>query len=150
MIVKQIPYHQRRIIDFRFLLSKFEHVKDRGIGNNGVHNWLCKCPAHQSKGLNTGNLLVGMRSDGHILIHCYGGCGAYEVLAAIGLSFSDLYPDGFMSEHGGPINKSSKLDHERAILRIAAADRDNGYRPTSEDKDRELKAFLAVNSGGYR
>ena len=38
-------------------------------------------------------------SDGVILLHCFAGCEAENVLTAIGLTFCDLYPEKMGSKH---------------------------------------------------
>ena len=73
------------------LLSRLEKVK----GNSTKYR--AKCPVRDhSSGDNTLSLLFN--DDGRTLIHCHGGCEANEVLEAVGLSLSDLYPDGAIRE----------------------------------------------------
>ncbi len=69
------------------ILSKLQKVKGNGT------KYRAKCPVrHHSSGDNTLSLLFN--DDGRILIHCHAGCEANDVLESIGLSLSDLYPDG--------------------------------------------------------
>jgi hypothetical protein len=51
--------------------------------------WIACCPAHDDK---NPSLAIRQVDDGRILIHCFAGCSAAEILDALGLSFDDLYP----------------------------------------------------------
>ena len=66
------------------LLSRLEKVKETGSGR-----WLACCPAHGDK---SPSLSIKEAQDGRLLIHCFAGCGAVDILESIGLNFSDLYP----------------------------------------------------------
>jgi hypothetical protein len=66
------------------LLSRLEHVKNYGEG------WRAKCPAHDGK--TTSSLAINTSQDGRVLLHCFGGCPALNVMQALGLGLSDLYP----------------------------------------------------------
>lgn len=65
-----------------------EHLE--GVRKTGAGRWLAKCPAHADR---TASLSVRELDDGRILAHCFAGCSAHEVVAAAGLSLSDLFPE---------------------------------------------------------
>jgi hypothetical protein len=67
------------------LLAALDGVKQTGTGR-----WLARCPAHQDR---KASLSMRDMGDGRILIHCFAECETESVLGAIGLSFSDLYPE---------------------------------------------------------
>ncbi len=67
------------------LLSRLEGVRQTGQGR-----WLAACPAHEDR---TPSLSIRELSDGRVLIHDFGGCAAGDVLAAVGLRLSDLFPE---------------------------------------------------------
>lgn len=67
------------------LLSRLEKVQ------GSEPRWRSLCPAHDNK--KTLSLAVSLVPDGRILMHCFAGCGASDILAAIGLSLRDLFPD---------------------------------------------------------
>ncbi len=52
--------------------------------------WMCKCPSHKDK---TASLAIKEKSDGTVLLNCFAGCGALEILSALGLDWDSLYPD---------------------------------------------------------
>lgn len=66
------------------LLSRLEKVKQ-----TGKDRWLACCPAHPDK---HPSLNIRETPDGTVLIKCFASCGAAEVVAAVGLELSDLFP----------------------------------------------------------
>lgn len=67
------------------LLSRLDRVKRTGPGR-----WQARCPAHDDKGPS---LTVRELDDGRVLLHCFAGCDVHEVVAAAGLTLSDLFPE---------------------------------------------------------
>ncbi len=67
------------------LLSRLEGVRETGPGR-----YLARCPAHDDK---SPSLSVRELPDGVILLHDFAGCGAADVLAAVGMTLADLFPD---------------------------------------------------------
>lgn len=67
------------------LLSRLEKVKA-----TGQDRWIARCPAHGDK---SPSLTVRELPDGRVLLHCFTGCSTADVLVAIGLEFSDLFPE---------------------------------------------------------
>ena len=66
------------------LLSRLEKVRPTGQGS-----YQARCPGHDD---NRPSLAIRETADGKVLIHCFAGCTAHEVVAAIGLDISDLFP----------------------------------------------------------
>jgi hypothetical protein len=66
------------------LLSRLDRVKRTGSGT-----WSARCPAHADRGPS---LTVRELDDGRILLHCFAGCDVHDVLAAVDLDISDLFP----------------------------------------------------------
>ena len=64
------------------LLQRLEGVQKSGAG------WRARCP---SCGGASGKLSIA-ESEGKVLLHCFGGCRALEVLEAVGLGWSDIMP----------------------------------------------------------
>ena len=78
------------------LLSRLEKVKQTG---NGI--WSASCPAHQDK---SPSLRITEKPDGRILIHCFAECAPLDILMAVGLEFSDLFPERLV-DHISPLRK---------------------------------------------
>ena len=68
------------------LLQRLDKVK-----RSGKDKWVASCPSHDSK--SGASLAIREVDDGRILLHCFGGCGAGEVLLALGMEFTDLFPN---------------------------------------------------------
>lgn len=64
------------------LLSRLDLVK-----RTKADCWSARCPAHEDRGPS---LSIREIDDGRILVHCFAGCSAHEVVSAVGLSLSDL------------------------------------------------------------
>lgn len=88
-------------------------------------SWLACCPAHKDR---TPSLTVRALDDGRILIHCFAGCGAADVMAAIGLETADLFPAPIadhlpaVRQPFSPSDVLRVLRHEAAVVAIASAD----------------------------
>ncbi len=65
------------------LLSRLERVRRAGRG------WSARCPAHQDR---SASLSVTVGDDGRILVHCFAMCPIGDVLGAVGLTVTDLFP----------------------------------------------------------
>jgi hypothetical protein len=121
------------------LLSRLEGVIQRGEGR-----WSARCPAHNDKSPSLSIADAG----GKVLLHCFTGCAAEDVLEAVGLSWRDLYPDRWTASYrAATANQGSKayrrlardadpLEIERMVLKIAAAQLEHGEVLTIEDKAR--------------
>lgn len=121
------------------------------------NNWMAACPAHEDK---SASLSIRELDDGRILCHCFAGCAAHEVLGAVGLELSDLFPprdDGkhFTKGERRPFPAADILRAiagEAAIVYLAAKDVANGRELTHDDLERLLKAAsriqAALTAGG--
>lgn len=68
-------------------LGRLQRVKKQS-GDNG---WLASCPFHGED--KTPSLSVKEGSDGRILVNCFAGCSADDVLSAMGLDAAALFPE---------------------------------------------------------
>ncbi len=66
------------------LLSKLHGVKRNGKG------WKAQCPSYDDR---TPSLSVAKGDDGQALVRCHTGCSPQDVVAAVGLTLRDLFPD---------------------------------------------------------
>jgi hypothetical protein len=109
---RQVRHHTKRVLDRIDFLSRFELVpknQNPRISQQGVESYKALCPAHHDK---SPSLSLGIARDGRFLVHCFAGCEARAVLAAVGLSLSDLYPDGEIL----PVAQAFRPGFENAIL----------------------------------
>ena len=67
------------------LLDRLDGVRQVAAGR-----WRASCPAHQ--GTNHDVLSIAETGDGTVLLKCFHGCAASDIVAAVGLQLSDLFP----------------------------------------------------------
>lgn len=65
-------------------LERLEAVRSVGPGK-----WIARCPAHDDR---HPSLSIKEIDDGTLLLKCWAGCSAAEVVAAAGLTLRDLFP----------------------------------------------------------
>jgi hypothetical protein len=74
-----------------FLESPIDQILPRldSLRRSG-HGYTARCPSHDDR---TASLSVCETDTGKVLIHCFAGCSAPEVLQTIGLTLADLFPN---------------------------------------------------------
>lgn len=97
------------------VLSCLDKVKPAG-----TNKWKACCPAHDDK---SPSLAITETSDGTVLLKCWVGCTAQDVVSAIGLELRDLFP-GEKRERRGPSAAAIKLEH--AVYLIGKSQLDAG------------------------
>lgn len=129
------------------LLSRLDKVKTTGQGR-----WVACCPAHPDK---RPSLHIKECDDGRVLVHCFIGCSAGDILAAVGLEFSDLFPEKIdLSDHHKPADRQPfpakdvlrTLVGEATIVAVAAGMlRSQGFLPAA-DEERLAVAYDRLSS----
>jgi predicted protein tyrosine phosphatase len=103
------------------ILDRLERVKQTAPGR-----WIACCPAHEDR---SPSLSIRELDDGRLLVHCFAGCGAVDVLTAVGLELQDLYPQR-LPEHSYAASRSripaadllALVDHEITVAALITAD----------------------------
>lgn len=67
------------------LLDRLDGVEGKGP------QWRAICPAHQSRH-RTRSLAIKEGDRGQVLVRCHAGCEVAEILGALGMELSDLFP----------------------------------------------------------
>ncbi|MGZ8943014.1 MAG: CHC2 zinc finger domain-containing protein [Methylobacter sp.] len=99
------------------LITRLEKVKRTGAGR-----YIARCPAHVDKSPS----LSVTEKNGTVLFHCFAGCEPADVLAAVGLAFSDLYPEKLAYNKGSRSAAFNSYDvlkclaYEAGIVTLAA------------------------------
>ena len=62
----------------------------RAVKRTGGGKWIASCQTREDK---HPSMSIRLLNYGRILIHDFGGSNAEEILNAMDLSFSDLYPE---------------------------------------------------------
>lgn len=126
------------------LLPLLDRVK-----RTSPNSWLASCPTRDDK---HPSLTIRELDDGRILLHDFGGDSVEEILGALGLTFSDLYPPRVISHHvKGERRPFPCADAFRAvafeatIVALAGAAIIAGEPFSQFDKDRLLIAVGRIN-----
>lgn len=88
------------------LLARLERVRQ-----TGPDRWIASCPTRPDK---HPSLSIRELSDGRVLIHDFGGDSAPDVLAAVGLDMTALFPEKprGMFHHHGPTERRPFNAHD--------------------------------------
>lgn len=128
------------------LISRLERVKRTGTGR-----YMARCPGHEDR---TASLSVRELDDGRVLLHCFAGCNVGEVLGAMGMTVSDLFPERIQSTTGKPERRPfpaadvlRAIAVEAQIVAVVAVDVVQGVVITERIKDRVLRAAGRINAG---
>jgi hypothetical protein len=103
------------------LIDRLERVRQTAPGR-----WLAKCPAHQDR---SPSLSIRELDDGRVLLYDFGGCQVGDVLAAVGLTVADLFPQRLAGHsHAATHSKIPARDlleivsHETSIVAVIVTD----------------------------
>lgn len=126
------------------LLDRLERVKKTPNG------WAARCPAHDDKGPS---LSIRELDDGRVLVHCFAGCDVHQVIGAVGLNISDLFPPRETSHHypreRRPFPAADVLRaiaFEALVVQLAAGSVRNGDPLSRTDYDRLGVAVARIQS----
>lgn len=67
------------------LLSRLDRVKKGSKSGS----YIACCPAHDDR---SPSLILSYGNNGGIVIHCFAGCSVQEIMAAVDMKMSDLFP----------------------------------------------------------
>ena len=87
------------------VLSRLDRPRKQGGG------WMAKCPAHDD---GSPSLSVTEGDGGKVLLHCFGGCSAHDVVQSIGLDWKDLFP--------GRLDTEARQEYRRKAAAKAKAE----------------------------
>ena len=120
------------------ILHRLEKVKRTGPGK-----WQALCPAHDDR---RPSLSIKEAEDGRVLLKCWTGCGAAEIVSALGLSLADLFPGDrrSLADHGtGPMRRPFNwqdalkgVSHEITVARLIVEAANSGQEMDAESLDR--------------
>ena len=118
-------------------IDKFLFQLD-GVIEAGHGRWRAKCPGHNSR---SPTLSIAEGDQGAVLIHCFAGCEPVQIISAVGLRLSDLFPrnEAIQSRRYDSRPRTDYkalvelLRHEIGVLIVAAeAVRNNEILPDEE------------------
>lgn len=65
------------------VVGRLSGIRSRGNGYQAL------CPAHPDQ---QASLSIDTGEDGRVLLHCFAGCTAEQIVSALGLTLADLFP----------------------------------------------------------
>lgn len=122
------------------------HRLDR-VKRTAPDKWQALCPAHNDK---RPSLSIREADDHKVLLKCWSGCGAAEIVNALGLSLADLFPGDRRSLHQHGTDRMRKpfdyrdalqgIAHEASVTRLIVAAVNRGDELDAESLDRLAQA----------
>ena len=73
-------------MDIDQILTRLDAVTQDGNG------FTSQCPAHDD---HNPSLAISVGSDDRLLLHCHAGCAIEDIVASLGLTLSDLFPNDY-------------------------------------------------------
>ena len=122
-----------------------------GVRETGADSWVARCPSHEDR---SPSLAVREVDEGKVLIHCFAGCNVGEVVAAVGLQLSDLFPEKPKEHYRRGIKKPfpaaavlKTLAGEAVIVQLFAKAMEGGNEIKPEYRDRLTLASERLHEG---
>lgn len=124
------------------LLSRLTKVKGR------AGNFVACCPAHDDSSPS----LAVKEQDGKIVMHCFAGCSVENIVGAVGMEMTDLFPPTTPVYTPQPkvrfyaTDLLKVLHLEAQIVAVCAYDMRKGKTLPAVDLDRLQLAYERINS----
>lgn len=128
--------------NLQLLLNQLHKIK-----KTGRDQYIACCPSHKDKSPS-----LAIRDDnGKILLRCFAGCSAHEIVSSIGLSLSDLFPkeSSYSKPIKNPFPAASVLrciQSEALIVVTAACNIAQGITLSDQDLERLVLAVQRISS----
>lgn len=119
------------------LLARLEKVKRVG---DGV--WQACCPSHDDR---SPSLRIRETDEGKILVKCFAGCGAVDIVGAVGLTLEDLFPerlDHHVKRERSPFSHREAMNamaYEVTFLAACSVQLRKGVALSDKDHERLLQ-----------
>ena len=128
------------------LIQRLNKVQRTGKGK-----WKACCPAHDDK---SPSLVLSELDDGRVLIHCFAGCGAAEILESMDLNFTELFPAAINNSYSPRVSNPWNawdvlhgLAFEILIAWNIAKAMHSGATPTTDEVKRLLLCVNRLSAG---
>lgn len=120
--------------DINDLISRLEKVRE-----TGRDRYIAKCPAHDDA---DPSLSIRQLPDSRILLKCFAGCGAVDILNSVGLNWQSLMPeDGLYEPIAERRERAARSDLMVEYLEVV---RQQGGRLSEDDKALIIKRKLGL------
>ena len=128
-------------------LSPLENFLSRTTNSRYVEGeYRCSCPGPlHARGDKNPSLSVKECEDGAIILYCFAGCSAYDIVSAVGLTMRDLYPQQKKANYLLDYKYMyESISNEAIVLACAAQDISSGKTLSKEDLNRLQKCALRL------
>ena len=119
------------------------------VKRTGPDRWIASCPTRHDK---NPSMTIRELPDGRVLVHDFGGDSVHEILAAVGLELSDLFPPRQLIDGRKPERKPFYADDalrclafEAKLVRLAALETLKGNVLSNDDHDRLAVAVERID-----
>ena len=120
--------------DIQALINRLEKVRE-----TGRDRYIAKCPAHDD---GDPSLSIRQLPDSRILLKCFAGCGAVDILNAVGLNWQSLMPEDGLYE---PIaERRERVARSDLMVEYLEVVRQQGGRLSEDDKALIIKRKLGL------
>ncbi len=120
-------------------ITYFGKVKQIGDGR-----FTALCPAHDDKNPS----LAITEVDDRILVKCWSGCTAHEIVESVGLKIGDLFlqplNDDLKQAYRTQYSENQKTK-DKTYLALCNGARKHGEKLTSKELEKERECYLRVN-----
>jgi len=128
------------------ILSRLDGVKQTGVGT-----WRAHCPAHDNR--NGLTLSIRETDDDRVLLHCFAECSVDDILAAVDLDASALFPPR-PKDHRHPPERRPfpaadalrAIAFESLVVVASAATMQAGQPFTDADRERLVVAAARIQA----
>lgn len=121
----------------------------------GLNRWMAKCPSHEDK---KPSLRIAEAPNGTILLTCWAGCQAIEIVQSVGLTLGDLFPERDLRKlsktEAADVRMLAKrndveacaytIEHEAHVLMQCAIHMQAGRTPSQATLERLVQAYNRV------
>ncbi len=123
------------------LLDRLDKVR-----SSGSDQWVACCPAHNDR---SPTLAISLCDD-RVLIHCFAGCSPLQILTAVGLDWSALFPaaDKQLKPKKSPVSYRLALNvlaGEMWIGLYVMSRFRQGIAPNEEEMNRFIEALRRIS-----
>jgi protein tyrosine phosphatase len=125
-------------------------AKLRKVKKTSSNRWLACCPAHEDK---SPSLSIMQNETGKIFVHCFAGCDGNAIMAAMGMTLADLYPEQINASKGlgkrpafSAYDVLPMIEREAQIVAMCATELQSHPLP-DVDRQRLFKAVQRIQAG---
>lgn len=121
----------------------------KGVRKTSPSTWMAHCPSHED---GSPSLSIRLADDKRVLVKCFAGCEAQEVVGAVGMTLRDLFPAGSRDAASGgwegppPMDILRAMEADALLVCVIASDLAKGAQLTPERRQKLTKAAGRISA----